>query len=124
MPDPLTTAIATAVAGSAATAVTAEAGRILKEITARVRDKLRGKPDLPAIPADPGDANGSPEDAATLAGLLQQAFEDEPEFATELAALWHEYRDAAGSTVTNNFYGNAHTSIAIGEHTGDINING
>lgn len=122
--DPITTAIATAVAGSAATALTAEAARILKDIAARIRHKLHGDPDAPAIPADPRDADSSPEDIASLAGRLRRAFQEEPDFETEITALWENFRRAAGNTYTNNFYGNAHTSVIVGEHHGDLNING
>jgi len=124
LPDPITTAIATAVAGSAATALTSEAARILKEITSRIRRKLHGDPHAPALPADPGDANGSPEEITALADRLHYAFEAEPEFKAELIALWEDYRNAAGNTYTNTFNGNAHTSIIMGEHHGDLNING
>jgi hypothetical protein len=124
LPDPITTAIATAVAGSVATALTAEAARILKEITTRIRHKLHGDPRAPALPADPLNANGSPEDAARLADLLRQAFQQEPEFAREITALWQDYRTATNVTISNNFNGTAHNSIAIGEFTGNLNLNG
>lgn len=119
--DPITTAIATAVAGSAATALTAEATRILKDITARIRHKLRGDPDAPGIPAD---TNGTPEEISALADRLHRAFHDEPDFETEITALWEDYCRAVGNTYTNNFYGTAHTSVIVGEHHGDLNING
>lgn len=124
MPDPITTAIATAVAGSAATALTSEAARILREITTRIRRKLHGDPQAPAIPAEPGKADGSPADAAALADALEHAFQQEPGFAEELRTLWDHYLRAAGNTYTNNFYGDAHTSVIVGEHHGDLNING
>jgi hypothetical protein len=124
LPDPITTAIATAAAGSAATALTTEAARILKDITDRIRRKLRGNPDAPALPAHPSVADGSPEDAAALADVLEQAFQKEPEFAEEIMSLWEDYRQVVVGTVTNNFNGTAHTSIQAGEIHGGLNVNG
>lgn len=123
MPDPITTAIATAVAGGAATALTAEAARVLKDIASRIRRRLQGDPRAPALPASPGDA-GSPEAAGALAVRLQQLFHSEPAFQEELTALWDQYRDAGGVTAVSHFHGDVHTSIVIGEHNGDLNING
>lgn len=124
MPDPVTTAIATAVAGNVATAATAEAVRVLKEISARIRARLRGEAVASAIPADPLDAPASPRDVSTLAGALEQAFRQEPHFAREVKALWDDYLHASGSTYANDFHGTAHISVMIGEHHGDLNING
>lgn len=124
MPDPITTAIATAVAGSAATALTAEASRILKEITARVRRKLHGNPHAPAVSAGPLGASSSPGEIAALADALEQAFQTEPDFAQEVKTLWGRYLDASGNTYVNDFSGSAHTSVMVSENHGDLNING
>jgi hypothetical protein len=122
LPDPVTTAIATAVAGSAAQTLTAQATHVLAQITDRIRHKLHGNsPDL-AIPAGPHGESGSRERAATLAALLHQAFQEDPAFATQLTALWQDYQDATAGTVTNTFHGTAGKVVQLRDVHGDLNI--
>ena len=118
MPDPVTTAIATAVAGSAAQTLTEQAARLLTQITGRIRHKLSANPGDPAV--TPG-TSASPERAAALAALLHQAFHDDPAFARELTALWQGYLSAGGTTA-NIFHGNADKVVQLHDVHGDLTI--
>lgn len=119
MPDPVTTAIATAVAGSAAQALTEQAARLLAQVTAKIRRKLGG--DVRDLAVSPG-TDRVPERTATLAALLNEAFQDDPAFARELTALWQGYLSAAGGTATNNFHGTADKVVQLRDVHGDLTI--
>jgi hypothetical protein len=120
--DPVTTAIATAVAGSAAQSLTAQAAHVLAQITSRIRRRLgAGSGDL-AIPAGPDAGPGSPGRAAVLAALLHSAFQEDPAFGRELTALWHDYLNATASPVTNNFHGTAGNAVQLRDVHGNLNI--
>ena len=121
MPDPVTTAIATAVAGSAAQSLTAQATRALAQITDRIRHKLHGNSRDLAIPAGP-HGSGSRERATALAALLHQAFQEDPAFAAQLTTLWQDYQDATAGTVTNTFHGTAGNVVQLRDVHGDLNI--
>lgn len=120
MPDPVTTAIATAVAGSAAQSLTAQATRVLAQIAARIRHRLDGDSRDLAIPVGPQGEPGSRERAAALAALLHQAFQEDPAFGREIAALWQEYLNA--NAVTNTFHGTAGKVVQLRDVHGDLNI--
>jgi Ser/Thr protein kinase RdoA (MazF antagonist) len=119
LPDPVTTAIATAVAGSAAQSLTEQTARLLAQIAGRIHRKLSGQSPEPA--ARPG-TDGSPERAAALAALLHRAFQDDPAFAAELTTLWQGYLSAAAGTSTNTFHGNADKVVQLRDVHGDLTI--
>jgi hypothetical protein len=121
--DPLITAIATAVAGSAAQALTEQAARLLAQITDQIRRKLGGNPRALAVLSDQDGADGSPGRVSALAVLLQQAFHDDPAFAGELAALWRDYLSATVSTSVNAFHGTAGKVVQLRDVYGDLTIN-
>lgn len=121
MPDPITTAIATAVAGSAAQSLTTQASRILAEITSRIRRKFRERQgDLAALVAAQ-DGPGSPDEVAVLAESLHQISVDDPAFGKEIMLLWQQYRVLAGD-VNNNFQGHAEKVVQLRDVHGDLNI--
>lgn len=124
MPDPITTAIATAVAGSAAQSLTTQAGRLLAEIMNRLQRKFRGHPDDLALLTAAQNEPGAREHAATLAVSLHHAFEEDPAFGRELLALWQHYLKATNGTVPGNiFNGIADKVIQVQEVRGDLTIN-
>jgi hypothetical protein len=119
LPDPVTTAIATAVAGSAAQALTEQAARLLAQVTAKIRHRL-GKD--PRELTGPSGTNGAPERTAALASLLHQAFQDDPAFANELTVLWHDYLNATASVSSNHFHGSADKVVQLHDVHGNLTI--
>ena len=91
MADPITMAIATAVAGKAAESMTDEARRCLAALVRRIRDKLRGRPArqaaLEAAQADPGSGVLAGELARALG---EKAGAEDPEFGTQIRELWRQ----------------------------------
>jgi hypothetical protein len=122
LPDPVTTAIATAVAGRAAQTLTTQATHALAQITSRIRRRFHGDSGDLAIPAGPGAVPGSRERAAALAVLLHGAFQEDPAFGSELTALWQDYLNATASPVVNAFHGTAGKAVQLRDVHGDLNI--
>jgi hypothetical protein len=121
LPDAITTAIATAVAGSAAQSLTAQASRILAEITNRLRYRFRERhDDLTALVAA-RDEPASSDKVAGLAESLHRIWVDDPAFGREIMALWRQYQVATGN-VTNNFQGQAENVVQLRDIHGDLNI--
>lgn len=117
MADPLTLAIATAVAGKAAEGMTEQARQAVAVIVGKLRAKL-GKYPHPAGLAVVDE--GSPE---ALAGLLDREFAADPGFRDEIKALWLQAAPAAtGDAVSNVFYGQADQVIQLRDVHGDINL--
>jgi hypothetical protein len=127
VPDPITTAIATAVASQAAQALTSQAGQAMAEITARIRQKFSGRSGDLAILASAQDDPDSPEAISRLAQALRQAARKDPVFANEILALWTrsqtETTSAAGDGTVNVFRGQADKVIQLRDVHGDLTIN-
>lgn len=117
MSDPLTLAIATAVAGKAAEGMTDQARRAVATIIAKLRAKLRKYPaDLAVVDAE------SPE-PETVAQILDREFGADPGFCDEVKALWVQVAPAAtDDAVSNVFYGQADKVIQLRDVHGDINM--
>ena len=125
MADPITMAIATAVAGKAAESMTDEARRCLAALVRRIRDKLRDRPAgqaaLEAAQADPG----SGALAGELARALDEAGGEDPEFGTQIRELWRQVGmlAVAGDRGTVNvFHGRADKVVQLRDVYGDLNI--
>jgi hypothetical protein len=120
MTDPLTVAIAAALAGKAVELVGEPAKQAVAAIVRKVRDKFRGRPDdeaaLTAVAVEPD----SPERLAAFDAALRQAIADDPAFGAELRALW---RQAQGGAVTNIVSGRADKSVQLRDVHGDLTIN-
>lgn len=110
MADPVTIAIATAVAGKTAESLTGQLSRPVAAIIARIRDRFRDRP------AD-AELIAAPERAADLAAVLQTEMDSDPSFCAEITALW---RDA--STV-NIVHGNVEKAVQVRDVHGDVHVN-
>ena len=125
MADPITMAIATAVAGKAAESMTDEARRCLAALVRRIRDKLR---DRPAGQAALEAAQTEPS-SGVLAGELARALDEagaaDPEFGTQIRELWRQVGllAAAGDQGTVNvFHGRADKVVQLRDVHGDLSI--
>jgi hypothetical protein len=127
MPDPITTAIATAVASQAAQALTAQATSAIAEIVKRIRSKFRDRPADLAILAGAQEHPDSAERLSSLADALRLAALDDPAFGQEITALWAqaqtEITTATADGVVNTFHGNADKVIQLRDVRGDLTIN-
>lgn len=121
MADPLTLAIATAVAsaasGKAAEGVTEQARQALSAIIGRLRAKLRGHP------ADLAMVDGDLPAPSTVAELLDREFAADSGFRDEIRDLWLQAAPAANDdTASNAFYGQADKVIQLRDVHGDIHM--
>lgn len=115
------TAIATAIAGSAAQSLTAQASHVLAEITSRLRSKFRDRQaDLAALIAAEEEP-ASPASVARLAESLHQVSVDDPALGAELALLWRQYLMVTGD-VNNIFQGKAEKVVQLRDIHGDLNL--
>lgn len=119
MADPITMAIASAVAGKAAESMTDQARQCLAVLVRRIREKFRDRPArqaaLEAVPGDPG----------TLARALDEASAEDPEFGTQIRELWYQVgmQVAAGDQGTVNvFHGHAGKVVQLRDVHGDLSI--
>jgi hypothetical protein len=124
MPDPITTAIATAIASQTAQTLTSQATHTLAEIARRIKDKFRERPADLAILSSAQDDPASPERISLLARALHQAALDDPDFGKEVLALWTQLSATAvaGDASVNAFHGRADKVIQIRDIHGDLNI--
>lgn len=115
MADPLTLAIATAVAGKAAEGMTDQVRQAAAAIVGKLRAKLGKHPaDLAVVD------EGSPE---AVARLLDREFAADPGFRDEIEVLWLQAAPAAtGDAVSNAFYGQADKVIQLRDVHGDVNL--
>lgn len=120
MADPLTLAVASAIAGKAAEAMTEQARQAVSAIAVRLRAKFRNHPaDLAVVDAA---VLGEPEPAA-LAQLLDREFAADPGFRDEIKTLWLQAAPAAtDDAVSNVFHGTAEKVIQLRDVHGDLNI--
>jgi hypothetical protein len=127
MPDPISTAIATAVASQTAIALTAQATSAIAEIVRRIRSKFRDRPADLAILAGAQDHPDAAERVSSLADALRQAAIDDPAFGQEITELWTraqaEITAATADGVANTFHGNADKVIQLRDVHGDLTIN-
>jgi hypothetical protein len=120
MADPLSMAVATAIAGKAAESLTGQAGQAIAAIRRKIRERFRGNPgELPALDA----ARDDPSAAAGLARFLDAEFAADPAFRGEIRALWLQAAPAAtDDAVSNVFYGKADKVVQLRDVHGDLNI--
>lgn len=125
MPDPITIAIAAAIAGKAAESLTDQAKDAVTRLAHLVRAKFRHRPaDLAALDAAQQQPD-SAERTAELADALQSAAGDDPAFDADIRALWDQARihtTVAGDGVANVFQGRADKVVQLRDVHGDLNI--
>jgi len=121
MADPVTIAIASAVAGKAAESLSDQAKQAVAAISRRIREKFRGRPaEIATLDAASGDHAKIPE----LANLLDATGAADPEFAREIRALWAQVSlTAADEGTVNVFRGKADKVIQMRDVHGDLTIN-
>jgi hypothetical protein len=120
MADPLTLAIATAVAGKSAEAVTEQVRRTISVIVQKIRAKFSTHPHDVAV-LDTVTCGESEPDA--LVPLLEREFAADPAFRNEIRALWLQTApDATDNAVSNAFYGKAEKVIQLRDVNGDLNL--
>ncbi|GII80058.1 hypothetical protein Sru01_50400 [Sphaerisporangium rufum] len=124
MADPITLAIAGALATGVASTTGEALGQAARDAVAtlarRVRERLHARGRAAALEearADPAAA----EPTSRLAGALRQAMDEDPAFAAEVQELWR--RVTADGGVANTFTGQARTVVQARDITGDITFN-
>jgi hypothetical protein len=127
MPDPITMAIATAVASQTAQSLTSQAGHAIAEITRRIQHKFRDKPTDLAILAAAQEESGSPDRTAELAHALDRAIAEDPAFGGDIHTLWEQSGNipitAKGDAVVNVVSGKADKVVQLRDIHGDLTIN-
>lgn len=125
MPDPMTVAIATAVAGKVAETLTDQVKPALAQLTRRIRAKFSHQPDALAVLDAAGTEPSPPALVTQLAALLDQAAHDDPTFGADLRNLWQrvqiEISHTTGDT-SNVFTGSATKVVQLRDVSGDLNI--
>jgi hypothetical protein len=125
MADPVTLAIATAVAGKAAESLTDQARECLASLVRRIREKFHDRPAGQAALAAAQDDPGSGTAVGQLARALDEASAEDPEFGIQIRELWGRVRitAAAGDDgVVNFFHGRADKVVQLRDVHGDLNI--
>lgn len=120
MADPLTLAVASAVAGKTAEVMTEQARQAVSAIVQKLRAKFRHHPaDLATLDAA-ADGEAEPE---VLAGVLEREFAADPAFGDEIRTMWLQAAPAAtDDAVSNVFYGQADKVVQLRDIHGDLNI--
>ncbi|MFC5180789.1 hypothetical protein [Actinomadura harenae] len=125
MSDPMTIAIATAMAGKAVEVAGEPAKEAVAGIVRRVRDRFRGRSDevvLTAAAANPDSMTHMDEFALALRRLMTE----DPAFRAELEVLWNQVETSSTvqhGGVVNNFHGQAEKVIMTGDIDGGLTIN-
>jgi hypothetical protein len=116
MADPVSLAIATAIARKTAESLTDQARESLAALARRVREKFR---DRPAARAALAAAQVDPGAVPELAHVLDQASAEDPEFGRQIRALWTQ---VGQDGVVNVFRGRADQVVQLRDVHGDLHI--
>lgn len=115
--DPMTVAIATAMAGKAVEVAGEPVRAAVAEISRRVRERFRGRP---ADEAALARADAEPE---VLEGAVRRLLDEDPAFRAQLETIWQRaHVNASGDGVVNVFNGKAEKVVQLRDVQGDINI--
>jgi DNA topoisomerase VI subunit B len=120
--DPMTVAIATAMAGKAVEVAGEPVRAAVAELTRRVRERLRGRP---ADQETVARASGNDQEIPVIEGVVHRLLEDDPALRTELRALWEQAQiraKAADDGVVNVFNGQADRVVQLRDVHGDLNL--
>lgn len=104
--DPLTLAIAGAVAAGLATGAGESTGTALAALTGRIRERFRNRPQ-------------ALESEEAAAAALEDEFTRDPAFRQECQGLWNQ---AQAGSVANSFTGQAGKVIQARDIHGDITL--
>ncbi|MCX4985352.1 hypothetical protein [Streptomyces sp. NBC_00572] len=104
--DPLSLAIAGALAAGVATGAGESAGAALPTLWRRVRERFAGRQVVP-------------EAEAEIATALDEEFTRDPSFRQECETLWNQ---AAAGGVANSFHGQAKNVVQTGEIHGGLTM--
>jgi hypothetical protein len=122
--DPMTVAIATAMAGKAVEVAGEPVRAAVAELSRRVRERIRGRPDgEQALERATGDP--TPERVETLAAAIGHLMADDPGFGAEARHLWNRAQTNAAATgdgVVNVLNGQAGRVVQLRDVHGDVNI--
>ncbi|HZR52162.1 MAG TPA: hypothetical protein VFB06_21945 [Streptosporangiaceae bacterium] len=125
MADPITTAIAAAIAGGMAQSLGDQARASLTALAQRIREKLGRHPAAKAALDAALDDPSSSARVGELAHAIAEACEKDPEFGTEVRALWGRVRPnavARDDGVVNTFEGSAEKVVQLRDVHGDLRI--
>jgi hypothetical protein len=121
MADSLTLAIASAIAGKSAEAMTEQARQTISIIVQKIRVKFRKH--LPDV-ADLDMVTRGEAGPGVLAQLLEREFTADPAFRDEIRMLWLQTTPGSSDdAVSNVFHGKADKVIQLRDVQGDLNIN-
>ena len=122
MTDPMTVAIATAMAGKAVEVAGEPVREAVAELSRRVRERLRRRPaDEEAL----AGAGNETERISLLENAIRVLMNEDPAFGAELTAVWsqaHTSAAATGGGVVNIFGGSAEKVVQLRDVHGDLNI--
>lgn len=122
MTDPMTVAIATAMAGKAVEVAGEPVRAAVAELTRRVRERFRGRPADEQVLARAVDDH---ERIGELQGAVRRLLDEDPDLRDQLGAVWNQAQTAAqasGDGVVNVFSGPADTVIQFRDVYGDVNL--
>ncbi len=125
MADPITTAIATAVASGMGQSLSDQAREVMTTLVRRIREKFKERP---AAEATLTAAQNDPSSAARiseLASALDEADREDPAFGSQIREIWAQVRlstIAGDDAVINTFQGRADKVVQLRDVHGDINI--
>lgn len=113
----MTVAIATAMAGKAVEVAGEPVRAAVAEISRRVRERFRGRPDDEAALARAGAEPG------VIEGAVRRLLDEDPAFRAQLETIWQQaHATASGDGVVNVFNGRAEKVVQLRDVQGDINI--
>lgn len=127
MTDPLTMAIATAIATRSAESLGHEAGPALIALVRRVRERLTGRPAEEAALTAAQEQPEVPGRVEALADALQRVTLEDIGFGRELRALWQQLRvetaaGYGGVGVANSFHGRADKVVQLRDAHADLDL--
>ncbi|MFI0482341.1 hypothetical protein [Actinomadura sp. 9N215] len=114
MTDPMTVAIATAMAGKAVEVAGEPVRAAVAEISRRVRERFRGRP------SDEAALFRADEEPEVLQGAVRHLLDEDPAFRTEMETLWNNAQtlaSASGEGVVNVFNGQAGKVVQLRDVT-------
>lgn len=116
MADPVSLAIATAIAGKTAESLADQAKQSLAALARLIREKFRDRLAASAALAAAADDPGA---VGELAHALDEACAQDPEFGRQVRVLWSRISDDG---VVNIFHGHAGKVVQLRDVHGDLHI--
>jgi len=126
--DPITIAIATAIAGKATEALSEPAKQVVAQLVEKVRERFHGRPADEAALIAAQALPDSPEMIGSLAEALERAVADDPGFGVVVTELWRQTQQAQVTAtaeeggVVNSFQGEAEKVVQLRDVHGNINL--